>query len=114
MDIQNNEWTFNFQGTASHLLHLSDEYEGDQYIYNGSALVQKEWSRLRLLSSLVYLFSSEWQSSHMLKYNIKFDWKDDSQFEAGLIVFDGPENSLHGMFDDQDRLYINFKQSFSI
>jgi len=48
----------------------------------------------------------------MLKYNVQYDWRSDSQFEIGLIVFDGPANSLYGMYDDQDRVYLNFKQSF--
>jgi|GEM_PF-3100753 len=112
LDIQENEWTFNLQATVSQLYNQSDQFVAQDNIKSASALIQKEWSQLRLMSSLVWLYSDLNASSNMLKYNVRYDWRSDSQFEMGVIVFDGPANSMHGMYDDQDRLYLNFKQSF--
>lgn len=112
LDIQENEWTFNLQATVSQIYRQSDQFIPQDNIKSASVLVQKEWSQLRLMSSLVWLYSDLNQSSNMLKYNVRYDWRSDSQFEFGVIVFDGPADSMHGMYDDQDRLYLNFKQSF--
>lgn len=112
LDIQENEWTFNLQATVSQLYNQSDQFIAQDNIKSASALIQKEWSQQRLMSSLVWLYSDLNESSNMLKYNVRYDWRSDSQFEVGVIVFDGPANSMHGMYDDQDRFYLNFKQSF--
>ena len=112
LDIIEDEWTYNLQASVSQVYGESDVFASQKNIKSASASIQKEWSRLRLTSSLLWLYSDSNRSSNMLKYNMKYDWRSDSQFEIGLIVFDGPANSLYGMYDDQDRVYVNFKQSF--
>lgn len=112
LDIQEDEWTYNLQAAVSQVYGQSDLFASQDNIKSASASIQKEWSRQRLTSSFVWLYSDLNRSSNMLKYNVKYDWRSDSQFEVGMIIFDGPVNSLYGMYDDQDRLYLNFKQSF--
>jgi hypothetical protein len=112
IDIQEDEWSYNFQATVSQVLGQSNNFDSQDTIKSASAFIQKDWSRQRLMSSLVWLYNDLNISSNMLKFNVRYDWRSDSQFELGLIAFDGPMNSLYGMYDDQDRVYLNFKQSF--
>ena len=112
LDIIEDEWTYNLQASVSQVYGESDAFASQKNTKSASASIQKEWSRQRLTSSLLWLYSDSNRSSNMLKYNVKYDWRSDSQFEIGLIAYDGPVNSLYGMYDDQDRVYINFKQSF--
>ncbi len=112
LDIIEDEWTYNLQASVSQVYGESDAFSSQKNTKSASASIQKEWSRQRLTSSLLWLYSDSNRSSNMLKYNVKYDWRSDSQFEIGLIAYDGPVNSLYGMYDDQDRVYINFKQSF--
>jgi len=112
LDILEDEWTYNLQASVSQVYGQSDVFASQKNVKSASASIQKEWSRQRLTSSLLWLYSDVNRSSNMLKYNVKYDWRSDSQFEIGLIVYDGPVNSLYGMYDDQDRVYLNFKQSF--
>lgn len=112
LDIIEDEWTYNLQASVSQVYGESDTFASQKNTKSASASIQKEWSRQRLTSSLLWLYSDSNRSSNMLKYNVKYDWRSDSQFEIGLIAYDGPVNSLYGMYDDQDRVYINFKQSF--
>lgn len=112
LDIQEDEWTYNLQASVSQVYGQSNQFSSQDNIKSASVFIQKEWSRQRLTSSLVWLYSDLNRSSNMLKYNVKYDWRSDSQLEVGMIVFDGPMTSLYGMYDDQDRLYLNFKQSF--
>jgi hypothetical protein len=112
IDIQEDEWSYNLQATVSQIFGQSDRFDAQDTIKSASAFIQKEWSRQRLMSSLVWLYNDLNHSSNMLKYNVRYDWRSDSQFEVGLIVFDGPMGSLYGMYNDQDRVYLNFKQSF--
>lgn len=114
VDIQNNEWTFNLQTTFSQFVEAPQDYELNSTAYNASAMVQKEWTKLRLMSSLVWLYNYQDTGSHLMKYNLRYDWRSESQIELGIVVFGGSEGSLHGSYDDQDRVYINFKQSFGL
>ena len=112
IDIQEDEWSYNLQATTTQIFGQSNEFDAQKNINSASAAIQKEWSRQRLMSSLVWLYNDLNRSSNILKYNVRYDWRSDSQFELGLIVFDGPMSSLYGIYDDQDRVYLNFKQSF--
>lgn len=112
IDIQEDEWSYNLQATTTQIFGQSNQFDAQKNINSASAAIQKEWSRQRLMSSLVWLYNDLNRSSNILKYNVRYDWRSDSQFELGVIVFDGPMSSLYGIYDDQDRVYLNFKQSF--
>lgn len=112
LDIQENEWTFNLQGAVSQYLNVSDEFTSNDRITSASVFVEKQWSRQRLTSSVLCLYNYQDASSTMLKFLVRYDWFNNSTVEGGVINFDGPETTLHGMYDDQDRLYVALKYSF--
>jgi hypothetical protein len=111
-DAQENEWSFNFQGAVSQYLSVSDEYTRDDQILSASAFIEKQWSQLRLTSSILWLYNYQDDASSMLKYLVSYEWFNATLLELGVIGFDGKKSTLHGMYDDQDRIYMNLKYSF--
>ncbi len=111
-DAQENEWSFNFQGAVSQYMSVSDAYTRNKRISSASVYIEKQWSQLRLSSSILCLYNFQDNSSTMLKYLVSYEWFNSTSVEAGLIAFDGPSNSLHGMYDEQDRIYMSVKYSF--
>lgn len=111
-DAQENEWTFNFQGAVSQYLSVSDDFTKNDRITSASAFIEKQWSQLRLTSSMLCLYNYQDSASTMLKYLVSYEWFNSTIVEAGLIGFDGKSDSLHGMYDEQDRIYLSLKHSF--
>lgn len=112
LDIQQGEWTWNLQASSSQLLDVPDSYTDETEIYSGSLAVDKEWPQQRLVSSLIWLVNYEEHISHLAKFNVTYDWFSETELEWGVVSFSGSEESLHGQYDDLDRVYLNIKQQF--
>lgn len=112
LDVQENEWTFNLQGAISQYLDVDETYDSNDRITSASVFIEKQWSRLRLTSSVLCLYNYQDASSTLLKFLVRYDWFNNSTIEGGIINFDGSESTLHGMYDDQDRVYVAMKYSF--
>lgn len=111
-DAQENEWSFNLQGAVSQYLSVSDEYSRDKQVLSASAFIEKQWSHLRLTSSILWLYNYQDNASSMVKYLVSYEWFNATELELGVIGFEGKKTTLHGMYDDQDRMYVNLKYSF--
>ena len=111
-DAQEDEWSFNFQGAISQYLSVSDEYTRDDQVISASVFIEKQWSHLRLTSSILWLFNYQDDASSMVKYLVSYEWFNATLVEFGIIGFEGKQTTLHGMYDDQDRVYANLKYSF--
>ena len=111
-DAQEDEWSFNLQGAVSQYLSVSDEYTRDDQVISASVFIEKQWSHLRLTSSILWLFNYQDDASSMVKYLVSYEWFNSTLVEFGVIGFEGKQTTLHGMYDDQDRIYANLKYSF--
>lgn len=111
-DAQENEWSFNFQGALSQYLSVSDEFTREEQVISASAFIEKQWSHLRITSSILWLFNYQDDASSMVKYLVSYEWFNSAIVEFGVIGFEGKKSTLHGMYDDQDRMYANLKYSF--
>lgn len=106
-----NEWTWNLQLAST---HWYDDKSGHDDVWESSLSVEKNWSRYRLSTGLLWLVNWVDDSSQLWRATVSYEFLPQWKVTLAGVAFDGKEGTQFGQFDDQDRLMLTLRRDFSL
>lgn len=114
LDRVANEWSWNLQLANS---HWYDRQPGHDDVWESSLALEKNWSRYRLSSGVLWLVNHvdnhHGQTSQLWRLTLSYEFLPQWKISAAALAFDGKNNTQFGQFDDQDRVYLSLRRDFS-
>ncbi|WP_430460920.1 DUF1302 family protein [Thalassolituus sp. LLYu03] len=106
-----NEWTWNLQLASS---HWYDSESGHDDVWESSAAVEKNWSRYRVSTGLLWLVNWVNDSSQLWRATVSYECLPQWKVTLAGVAFDGKDSTQFGQFDDQDRVMLTLRRDFSL
>lgn len=110
-DRVDNEWTWNLQLATT---HWYDEERNHDDVWESSVSVEKNWSRYRLTTGLLWLVNWVDDSSQLWRASVSYEFLPQWKISFAGVAFDGKDDTQFGQFDDQDRLMLTLRRDFSL
>ncbi|PHS65374.1 MAG: hypothetical protein COB09_06330 [Thalassobium sp.] len=110
-DRVENEWTWNLQLATT---HWYDEESNHDDVWESSVSVEKNWSRYRLTTGLLWLVNWVDDSSQLWRATVNYEFLPQWKVGFAAVAFDGKDDTQFGQFDNQDRLMLTLRRDFSL
>ncbi|MCB2385961.1 DUF1302 family protein [Thalassolituus alkanivorans] len=110
-DRVENEWTWNLQLATT---HWYDEESNHDDVWESSVSVEKNWSRYRLTTGLLWLVNWVDDSSQLWRATVNYEFLPQWKVGFAAVAFDGKDDTQFGQFDNQDRLMLTLRRDFAL
>lgn len=110
-DRMKNEWIWNLQLAAT---HWHDKESNHHDVWESSISVDKNWSRYRLTTSLLWLVNLADDSSQLWRATVSYEFLPQWKVSLAGVSFNGKDSTQFGQFDQQDRIMLSLRKDFSL
>lgn len=110
-DRMKNEWMLNLQLAAT---HWYDKESNHHDVWESSISVDKNWSRYRLTTSLLWLVNLAEDSSQLWRATVSYEFLPQWKASIAGVSFNGKDSTQFGQFDQQDRIILSLRKDFSL